>query len=113
MTELTLLCFAVVVHDIVLARAYDSTSAFAARHASESALDALEGDAGFMAQTCDCRAQLTDRRRQMKKKVMKEVLSGFDEDEEADLLAVEGVLSLKDDDNVEDGKSPRGSGSLV
>ncbi|KAF7966789.1 hypothetical protein HWV62_36991 [Athelia sp. TMB] len=103
-TEGRMSCCSVVVHDIVLARAYDSTSAFAARHASESALDALEGDAGFMAQTCDCRAQLTDRRRQVKKKAMKEVLSGFDEDEEADLLAVEGVLSLKDDDNVEEGR---------
>lgn len=91
-----------VVHDVVLASARDSTSAFAARRASESALDALEGDTGFMTRTCDCRAH-TDQRRQMKK-AMKEVLSGFDEEEEADLLAVEGVLSLQDDDDVEDGE---------
>lgn len=90
------------VHDVVLASAYDSTSAFAARHASESALDALEGDAHFMTRTCDCRAHVQTRRAQ-KKKVMKEVLSGFAEDEEDDLFAVEGVLGLHEDD-VEEGE---------
>jgi len=79
----------VIVHDVVLASALDTTSAFAARRASESALDALEGDAQFLTCTCDCRTHAQARKAM---KAMKHILSGF-ADEEDDLLAVEGVLA--------------------
>ncbi|KAG6918930.1 hypothetical protein DXG01_010585 [Tephrocybe rancida] len=45
----------VVVHDITLASAEDPDPGLAARRASLFALDALEGDPGFFARTCDCR----------------------------------------------------------
>jgi endoribonuclease Dicer len=45
----------VVVHDVILASAIDSAATRAARRASLSALDALEGDAQFLTRTCDCR----------------------------------------------------------
>jgi endoribonuclease Dicer len=83
--------YAVIVHDVVLASALDTTSAFAARRASESALDALEGDAQFLTRTCDCRTHAQARKAQ--KKAMKQILSGFADDEEEDLLSVEGVLA--------------------
>jgi endoribonuclease Dicer len=74
----------------VLTSAVDTTSAFAARRASESALDALEGDAQFLTRTCDCRTNAQARKAQ--KKAMKHILSGFGDDED-DLLAVEDVLA--------------------
>ena len=73
----------------MLVSALDPTSAFAARRASESALDALEGDPQFLTRTCDCRTNAQVRKAQ--KKAMKHNLSGFTDDE--DLLAVEGVLA--------------------
>ncbi|KAF8076296.1 hypothetical protein FPV67DRAFT_1471163 [Lyophyllum atratum] len=45
----------IVVHDVVLASAEDPDPNIAARRASFFALDALEGDPGFFARTCDCR----------------------------------------------------------
>ena len=82
--------YAVVVHDVVLASALDTTAAFAARRASESALDALEGDPQFLTRTCDCRTHAQARKAQ--KKAMKHILSGFG-DEEDDVLAMEDVLA--------------------
>lgn len=73
--------FEVVVHDVLLASALDSTSAFAARRASEFALDALEGDAGFLTRTCDCRTHSQTRKAQ--KKALNQFLTGFgDEDQD-------------------------------
>jgi len=74
----------------VLASALDITSVSAARRASESALDALEGDAQFLIRTCDCRTHAQARKAQ--KAAMQHFLSGFG-DEEDDLLAVESVLA--------------------
>jgi len=71
----------VVVHGVVLARAVDTTSAFAARRASEFALDALEGDAAFLTRTCDCRTH-----RKAQKKALNQIWTGFG-DEDDDLLA--------------------------
>jgi len=45
----------IIVHDVVLASAEDPDPNIAARRASLFALDALEGDPGFFARTCDCR----------------------------------------------------------
>jgi len=80
----------VIVHDVVLASAIDTTSAFAARRASESALDALEGDAQFMTHTCDCRTHAQARKAE--KMAIKHILTGFGEEED-DILAVENVLT--------------------
>jgi len=52
--EEAVLC-AVIVHDVVLASWTDPVAATAVRRAASSALDALEGDPGFMNRTCDCR----------------------------------------------------------
>ncbi|EJD00954.1 ribonuclease III [Fomitiporia mediterranea MF3/22] len=46
----------VIVHDIVLASASDTSVTASARRASDIALDAIEGDPSFMARYCDCRA---------------------------------------------------------
>lgn len=45
----------VIVHDILLASATESTGYIAGRMASTAALDALEGDPSFMAHNCSCR----------------------------------------------------------
>ena len=82
--------YAVIVHDVVLASTQDATAASAARRASESALDALEGDAQFLTRTCDCRTHAQARKAH--KKAMKHIPSGFG-DEEDDLLPVEDVLA--------------------
>ena len=81
--------FSVIVHNVVLARAFDTTSVVAARRASEFALDALEGDAQFLTSTCDCRTHAQARKAE--KKAMKHHLSGFGSEED-DLLVVEDVL---------------------
>ncbi|KAI0321813.1 hypothetical protein OF83DRAFT_1097304 [Amylostereum chailletii] len=70
----------VIIHDIVLASATDATSAQAAKQASLFALDALEGDPGFMTRTCDCRAQTQARKAQ--KKGAEQDMRGFAEEEE-------------------------------
>lgn len=60
------LILTVIVHDIVLARGIETTSAKAARLASLQALDALEGDSGFIRRTCDCRIMAQARKAQKK-----------------------------------------------
>ncbi|KAF8897452.1 hypothetical protein BD779DRAFT_1608060 [Infundibulicybe gibba] len=47
----------VLVHDVVLATAEETTPNLAARRASLAALDALDGDPAFLNRTCDCRTQ--------------------------------------------------------
>ncbi|KAL0949733.1 hypothetical protein HGRIS_009773 [Hohenbuehelia grisea] len=91
----------VLVHDIVLASAQEDSTALAARRASLFALDALEGDPEFLTRTCDCRSQTTKRKGQ--KKDINSILSGFGEEEEADLLAANdgGLTSAP----TEDGKA--------
>ncbi|KAI0035664.1 hypothetical protein K488DRAFT_42913 [Vararia minispora EC-137] len=69
----------IIVHDVVLARGEDMTSANAAKRTSIYALDALEGDAGFMTRTCDCRAQTQAKRSQ--KKALERALFGFDDED--------------------------------
>jgi endoribonuclease Dicer len=66
----------VIVHDIVLASARDTTATAAGRRASLSALDALEGDAAFMACTCDCRTNKTAQ-----KKAFNQIMAGFGDEE--------------------------------
>ncbi|KAF5387826.1 hypothetical protein D9615_000336 [Tricholomella constricta] len=46
----------ILVHEVILASAEDPDPTIAARRASFFALDALEGDSGFFARTCDCRS---------------------------------------------------------
>ena len=77
----------VIVHDIILSSAMDSTSTLAAKIASLNALDALEGDWNFMIRTCDCRAMC--QLKKAKKKVLKEYRDLQDTDE----LAVELALT--------------------
>ncbi|KAF8974226.1 hypothetical protein BDZ97DRAFT_3979 [Flammula alnicola] len=69
----------VVVHDIVLASAEDTTPTSAARLASFFALDALEGDADFMTKTCDCRSHHTHKKTHQKtdfEKALEKALGG-------------------------------------
>jgi endoribonuclease Dicer len=82
----------IIVHEVVLARGEDATSANAAKRTSLLALDALEGDAGFMPRTCDCRAQTLAKRSQ--KKALEQALLGFG-DEETDRLAAAANASEK------------------
>jgi endoribonuclease Dicer len=87
--------FPVLVHDVILASAQDSTATIAARRACLFALDALEGDAAFLTRTCDCRS--VQMKRAHKKKALENFFSGFAEEDEVDILTVEGVLAETDD----------------
>ncbi|KAH7922454.1 hypothetical protein BV22DRAFT_656663 [Leucogyrophana mollusca] len=69
----------VIVHDIILANAIDTTGHSAGRKASILALDALEGDSGFMAHTCDCRTGAQARKAQ--KKVLDRMLADLVNDD--------------------------------
>lgn len=80
-----------IVHDVILANAEDSTATSAARRASLFALDALEGDAEFLARTCDCRTH--GQAKKTRKKALDNILAGL----EADLMAVEEILAEADD----------------
>lgn len=80
----------VIVHDVVLASALENNAAFAARRASEFALDALEGDAKFLTRTCDCRTH-AQARKAHKKAGVDQILSELTEDDE-DVRVVEGAL---------------------
>jgi len=71
--------FVVVVHDVILASATDSTATFATRQASLLALDALEGDAQFLTRTCDCRTR--SQTKKTHKKASDQILSSLDEEE--------------------------------
>lgn len=82
-----------IIHEVVLTSATDTTSAFSARRASEFALDALEGDADFMTQTCDCRTKTPTR--QANKKDFNHILSRL-EQEDDDIMSVEEAL-VQDD----------------
>ncbi|THV08645.1 ribonuclease III [Dendrothele bispora CBS 962.96] len=60
----------VLVHGVVLASARDTTTVSAARQVSVLALDALEGDANFLRQTCDCWTSTNkSRSRELKKQL--------------------------------------------
>jgi len=83
--------YLVLVHDIILASGEDAVPGVAARHASLLALDALEGDAGFLTRSCDCRT-ISQAKKKQKQKVLEKVLLDFEE-EEKDILAVEQVLT--------------------
>jgi hypothetical protein len=69
----------VIVHELVLTSARNTTVARAARQASEQALDALAADANFVRRICDCQAKVQARKAQ--KKTAKEMLRNFGEDE--------------------------------
>ena len=80
----------VIIHDTILACATDATSGSAAKYASLYALDALEGDPGFMPRTCDCRAQAQSRKTQSKKHID---MRGFAEED--DVVAVEELVQVE------------------
>ncbi|PPQ64716.1 hypothetical protein CVT24_008343 [Panaeolus cyanescens] len=65
----------VIVHDVILASADDTTQVSAARMSSIFALDALEGDADFMKRVCDCRASSARGRKRNIEETLKETLS--------------------------------------
>lgn len=67
-------------HDVVLASATDTSPSAAARKASFLALDAIEGDPGFLTRTCDCRVQSQARR--AAKKARKAPSPGNDAEEQ-------------------------------
>lgn len=78
-------------HNVILASGEDTALAVAARRASLFALDALEGDAGFLTRTCDCRT-ISQTKKKQKQKTLENFLLDFEE-EERDILAVEKVLT--------------------
>ncbi|KAG5716521.1 Dicer-like protein 1 [Termitomyces sp. T112] len=77
----TLTIAQVVVHDIILASAEDRDPAIAARRASFFALDALDGDSGFFARTCDCRIVQTSGKELIAKDKRSEQMYVEDESE--------------------------------
>ena len=77
-----LICtFLVVVHEVILASAIDSTASFATRRVSLLALDALEGDPQFLTRTCDCRKRTRGKKAQ--KKAKGKMLNILDEDDDS------------------------------
>ena len=87
-----------IIHEVVLTSATDTTSAFSARWGSEFALDALEGDADFMTRTCDCRTKTPTRA--ANKKDFNNMLSRL-EQEDDDIMSVEEALVGQDDSPIE------------
>jgi endoribonuclease Dicer len=73
------------------------TTANAAKNAAVYALDAIEGDPGFITRTCDCRAKTQAKKAHKALKHMLATLQEQDDDQEA----VEKALALMDGD--EDG----------
>ncbi|KAL0570758.1 Dicer-like protein 1 [Marasmius crinis-equi] len=65
----------VLVHGVVLASAQESNAAAAARRASVCALDAIEGDPGFLTRTCNCWS--ATKVKQAEEKVFGDVFAGF------------------------------------
>lgn len=92
--QVDLLDMTVIIHEVLLTSAMDTTSAFSARRASESALDALEGDADFMTRTCDCRTNALTR--QAHKKDFNHMLSRLEQEDE-DIMSVEEALVEQDE----------------
>lgn len=74
-------------HDVVLSSATDTSANSAARRASFMALDAIEGDPGFLPRTCSCRANTN------KKRAKKATKAAFMDIDDADEKLVESVLS--------------------
>ncbi|KAH9999338.1 hypothetical protein BJV77DRAFT_1058384 [Russula vinacea] len=83
----------VIVHEVILASAAGPTAASAAKRAAVYALDAIEGDPGFITRTCDCRAKTQAKKAQ--KKALKQMLVSL-QDQSDDQEAVEKVLTLLD-----------------
>jgi endoribonuclease Dicer len=82
------------------------TTANAAKRAAVYALDAIEGDPGFITRTCDCRAKTQAKKAH--KKALKHMLASLQEQDD-DQEAVERALTLLDGDEdgaiVEEGDS--------
>ncbi|KIP10639.1 hypothetical protein PHLGIDRAFT_494339 [Phlebiopsis gigantea 11061_1 CR5-6] len=57
----------VVLHSVVVASAVDVTTHASMRKAANAALDALASDPGFVARTCDCKAQRSGKKAQKAK----------------------------------------------
>lgn len=74
------------------------TTANAAKRAAVYALDAIEGDPGFMTRTCDCRTKTQAKKAH--KKALKHMFASLQEQDD-DQEAVERALTLMDGD--EDG----------
>ncbi|KAF9469115.1 hypothetical protein BDZ94DRAFT_1208489 [Collybia nuda] len=69
------LCY-VIVHDVILSSGEDLTPTIAARRASLSALDALEGDTSFVTRTCDCH---TLSKRKQKKSDLEYIIQNLED----------------------------------
>jgi hypothetical protein len=104
----------VICHDIILASAVDTNLALATRRCCYMALDAIDGDSGFLSRACDCRAVLQAQREQRRARAgssasKRRATSGMSEtppprsgdaseDVDADETAMQGVL--EEDDTV-------------
>lgn len=72
------------------------TTTNAAKRAAVYALDAIEGDPGFITRTCDCRAKTQAKKAH--KKALKYMLASLQEQDD-DQEAVERALTLMDDED--------------
>lgn len=73
----------VIVHDIILASATESTGYIAGRMASTAALDALEGDPSFMAHNCSCGRNRTQIGKKDYKNKLEKMLADLEEGQNA------------------------------
>ncbi|RDB22674.1 Dicer-like protein 1 [Hypsizygus marmoreus] len=70
----------VLVHDVILTSEEDHVATIAARRACFTALDALEGDAGFLARTCDCRTNAQPTKKEKKEARERALALEFEDD---------------------------------
>lgn len=79
------------VHDVILASGEDLVPTTAAKRASFSALDALEGDPEFMTRTCDCRTHQIHKKQRRKSEFEKALEKALARPENGDEKAGEEI----------------------
>ena len=80
------------VHNVILADAQDANASLAARRASITALDALEGDPNFLNRACDCRINSVEAKK--KKVAMEDTLAGLGEEERSAGARGDGAMTI-------------------
>lgn len=100
-------------HDVILATGEDPDPNIATRRASFLALDALEGDFGFFARTCDCRSLSTSSPKQdMENRKMQLALEEDGGEEQVEKVK-RTQLALEEDGEIEHEESDIEDGMIV
>ena len=86
-----------VIHDVILASASGPSAASASKQAAVYALDAIEGDADFIARTCDCRAKTQAKR--ANKKALKQMLASLQDQSEDQQLVKKTSTAVDGDED--------------